>query len=119
MAQLSNKLKAKLKKYLNRKNRVNSKIKSHNPEYRIVINKSNMYIKAQVIAVDGAVLACVSDKSVKWNTKTEKAFAAGEQLAEIMKSKKIESAAFDRNWYLYHGRVKAFADWVRNWWIKL
>jgi ribosomal protein L18 len=49
MAQLSTKLKAKLEKYLNRKNRVNSKIKSHNPQNRVVITKSNMYIKAQVI----------------------------------------------------------------------
>lgn len=119
MAQLSNKLKAKLRKYLNRKNRVNNKIKAHNPENRIVINKSNMYIKAQVIDADGKVLACITDKWAKWNTKTEKAFAAWEQLAGLMKSQKIDAATFDRNGYLYHGRVKAFADWVRNWWIKL
>lgn len=119
MAQLSTKLKAKLDKYLNRKNRVNSKIKSHHPENRVVINKSNMYIKAQVIWIDWNVIASISDKWAKWNTKTEKAFAAWEQLAKMMKDKKVESAAFDRNWYLYHGRVKAFADGIRNWWIKL
>lgn len=119
MSQLSNKLKVKLEKYLNRKNRVNNKIKSHNPENRIVINKSNMYIKAQVLWADGKVLACITDKWAKWNTKTEKAFAAGEQLAKLMKDQKLESATFDRNWYLYHGRVKAFADGLRNWGIKL
>jgi ribosomal protein L18 len=52
MAQLGNKLKEKLNKYLQRKNRVNKKIKSHNPETRIIINKSNMYITAQVINSD-------------------------------------------------------------------
>lgn len=119
MAQLSTKLKAKLEKYLNRKNRVNSKIKSHNPQNRVVITKSNMYIKAQVIWLDGKVIASVSDKWAKGSTKTERAFAAWEQLAKLMKDHKVDSAAFDRNGYLYHGRVKAFADGIRNWWIKL
>jgi large subunit ribosomal protein L18 len=31
-----------------------------------------------------------------------------------MKDHKVDSAAFDRNGYLYHGRVKAFADGIRN-----
>jgi large subunit ribosomal protein L18 len=33
--------------------------------------------------------------------------------------KKLEHIAFDRNGYLYHGRVKAFAEWVRKAWVKL
>ena len=119
MSQLSTKLKAKLKKYLNRKHRVNNKIKSHHPENRVVITKSNMYIKAQVIWMDWKVIASISDKWAKGATKTEKAFVAWEQLAKLMKDSKVDSAAFDRNWYLYHGRVKAFADGIRNGWIKL
>lgn len=118
MAQLGNKLKEKMNKYLQRKNRVNKKIKSHNPETRVIINKSNMYISAQVINAEGMVLANVSDKGEKWN-KTEKAFAAWKKLAEILKGKKIEKATFDRNGYLYHGRVKSFVEWLRDWWITL
>ena len=41
--------KAKLANYLRRKVRVNANIKAANPEYRIIINKSNRFIKAQVI----------------------------------------------------------------------
>ena len=49
MSHLGNKLKAKLEKYAMRKNRVNNKIKSSNPENRVVITRSNLYIKAEVV----------------------------------------------------------------------
>jgi large subunit ribosomal protein L18 len=32
----------------------------------------------------------------------------------LLKDKWVSSLVFDRNGYLYHGRVKAFADWVRK-----
>lgn len=118
MSHLSNKLKNKLRKYLRRKARTNTKVKAQNPEARLIVNKSNLYIKWQVIASNGKVLAIVTDKKAKGKTKSERAFAAGEQLAKDIKSQKISKIIFDRNWYLYHGRVKAFADWVRNWGIK-
>lgn len=119
MSHLTNKFKNKLRKYLRRKIRINSKIKSRNPETRLIINKSNLYIKWQVIAADGKVLVMITDKSTKGKTKSERAFAAGEELAKTMKTKKISKVIFDRNGYLYHGRVKSFADGVRKWGIKL
>jgi ribosomal protein L18 len=36
-----------------------------------------------------------------------------------MKKQGIEKAAFDRNGELYHGRVKALADWIRTWGIAI
>ena len=119
MSHLTNKFKEKLRKYLRRKIRVNKKIKSQNPEARLVVNKSNLYIKWQVIAADGKVLAVITDKKAKGKTKSERAFAAGEQLAKDIKAQKISKIIFDRNWHLYHGRVKSFADWIRKGGIKL
>ena len=119
MSHLTNKFKNKLRKYLRRKTKVNSRVKAKNPEARLIVNKSNLYIKWQVIDANGKVLATITDKSTKGKTKSERAFAAGEELAKTMKTKKISKVIFDRNGYLYHGRVKSFADGVRKWGIKL
>ncbi len=119
MSHLAHKLKEKLMKYWRRKNRVNKKIKSRKPEVRLIINKSNLYISAQVVDKNGNVLALITDKKSKGKTKSDRAFAAGEELAKTIKTKKISELVFDRNWYLYHGRIKAFAEWLRKWGIKL
>jgi large subunit ribosomal protein L18 len=73
-----------------------------------------MYVKAQVIDATGHILAHISDKGLKGKTKVERASLAGQQLAELMKKQSIASAAFDRNGYLYHGRIAAFADGLRQ-----
>jgi len=97
-----------------RKIRINSKIKATQPDFRIVINKSNMYIRAQVLDATGNVVLCISDKGMKGTTKTERADLAGQKLADLMKAKGISKTAFDRNGNLYHGRVKAMADGLRK-----
>jgi large subunit ribosomal protein L18 len=78
-----------------------------------------MHVTADVIASDGKVVATCSDKWVSGTTKTERAENAGIAFADVLKSKNIKAVAFDRNGYLYHGRVKAFAEWLRKWWIQL
>jgi large subunit ribosomal protein L18 len=72
-----------------------------------------------LIDATGKVLLTITDKKAKWASKSERAFSAGEEIAKSIKSIKINTVIFDRNWYLYHGRVKAFADGVRKWWINL
>ncbi|MFA6456782.1 MAG: 50S ribosomal protein L18 [Bacteroidota bacterium] len=47
-------------------------------------------------------------------TKVEKSTLVGKLLAKKAIEKKISSVVFDRNGYLYHGRVKAFADGARE-----
>jgi len=59
MAYLKNKLLEKQRKYLRRKQRVNTQIKETNPEYRVIITRSLMHVTADVIAADGKVLAQV------------------------------------------------------------
>ena len=108
MSYLKNKLQDKIRKYLRRKNKVNSKIKSLNPDYRLLVERSNLYVKAQVLD------AVCSDKSATGATKTERAANAGENFAVVLKEKNVSSLTFDRNGYLYHGRIKAFADGLRK-----
>ena len=47
-------------------------------------------------------------------TKVEKSTLVGKLLAKKAVEKKISAVVFDRNGYLYHGRVKAFADGARE-----
>ena len=60
MSYLKNKLQDKIRKYLRRKNKVNSKIKSLNPDYRLLVERSNLYVKAQVLDANGNVVAVES-----------------------------------------------------------
>ena len=119
MTYLKNKLLEKQEKYLRRKQRVNTQVKGTNPDYRVIVSRSLMYVKADVIAADGKVVATYSDKWTAGATKTERAENAGVAFADVLKSKNISSVAFDRNWYLYHGRVKAFAEGLRKGGIQL
>lgn len=114
MSYLKNKLQEKIRKYLRRKNKVNSKIKNLTPDYRLIVERSNLYVKAQVLNMAWNVIAVVSDKGATGATKSERAANAGELFAATLKEKGVEKITFDRNGYLYHGRIKAFADGLRK-----
>jgi ribosomal protein L18 len=62
MSYLKNKLQEKLRRYMRRKHRVNETIKAQNPEYRLLVERSNLYVKAQVLGRDGKVIASTTDK---------------------------------------------------------
>ncbi len=111
--------KGKLASFLRRKNRVNAVIKSQHPDFRIVINRSNRYVKAQLLDKTGNVIGFVCDKDLKGENKSQKAHAAWLELAKTIKDKKIEKVVFDRNGYLYHGRIKSFVEGLRAGWISL
>jgi large subunit ribosomal protein L18 len=114
MSYLKNKLLEKQTKYLRRKQRVNTQIKLAHPDYRAIISKSNLYVKVEVVNGEGKTLASATDKGAQGATKTQRAENAGITFADILKEKKIEKLTFDRNGYLYHGRVKAFAEGMRK-----
>ena len=61
-----------------------------NPEFRLLIQRSNLYVKAQVLGADGVVIATTTDKAASGATKTERAAAAGEAFAAVLKEKKVE-----------------------------
>jgi len=110
MLKITKRVKEAIRKFVGRKKRINAKIKSSYPDFRIIVDKSNKYMKAQVIDAAGKVLCHITDKGIKGTTKTDTATKAGEALAALMKKQGITKAAFDRNGELYHGRVKALAE---------
>jgi large subunit ribosomal protein L18 len=86
---------------------------------RLSVFRSNTAIYAQIIDDSrGVTLASCSSriKEIKEQkaTKTEKGRMVGLKLAEKAKAAGIEKVVFDRNGYLYHGRIKALADAARE-----
>lgn len=109
---------AKTRRYLRRKHKVNSIIKSSCKSPRLIVNRSNAHISVQVVDQSWIVLAHASDTWCS-GTKSEKAFQVGELIASKLLSKSISKVVFDRNWYLYHWRVKQVAEWARSWGVDL
>ena len=104
-----------------RRNRIRQRIKkviSGTPDHpRLSVFRSNKEIYAQLVNdVDGATIASVSsrNKEIKAGTKLEAAAAVGKSIAEKATKSGLETVAFDRNGYLYHGRVKVLADAARE-----
>lgn len=95
--------------------RIRSKVKASG-RIRVSVFRSNKYIFAQIIDdVKNVTIVGVSEKDLKTKgTKTEKAKALGLVLAEKAKAKKVTKIVFDRGSYAYHGRVKSFADGLRE-----
>ena len=84
---------------------------------RLSVFRSNKEIYAQLVDdVAGVTLASVSsrNKDIKAGSKGEAAAAVGKAIAEKATKVGVESVAFDRNGYLYHGRVKVLADAARE-----
>lgn len=102
---------------LRRKRRIRARITGTATRPRLVVNRSNKHISAQLVDDEsGTTLASahdISEKKGKAN-KTERAQKVGTKVAEAAKKKKIESCIFDRNGYKYHGRVKALAEAARE-----
>lgn len=103
------------------KYRLRKRIKGTPDVPRFVIFRSLSNIYAQLIDdINGKTLCSVSSiaKDVKGDaskaSKTEKSKMIGKKIAEKAASLNITSVVFDRNGYLYHGRVKAIADAARE-----
>jgi len=88
---------------------------------RLVVSRSNCHIYAQIIAPEGnKVLASASTleadvrKDVKNGGNKAAAALVGKRIAEKAKALGIETVAFDRSGYRYHGRVQALAEAARE-----
>ncbi len=95
---------------------IRNKISGSEAKPRLSVFRSNKQIEAQLIDdVNGKTLAYVSSAKLDAKgSKSELSKLVGQKVAEEAKSKGIESVVFDRNGYLYHGRVKALADAARE-----
>jgi large subunit ribosomal protein L18 len=87
---------------------------------RLTVHRTNAHIYAQITSPAGdKVIATASsvDKEMRGQLKNggnrKAAEAVGQRIAAKAKEKGIESVAFDRAGYRYHGRVKALAEAAR------
>ncbi|BDV03082.1 50S ribosomal protein L18 [Candidatus Hepatoplasma crinochetorum] len=99
-----------------RKLRVRKKIFGTDKIPRLSVYKSNKNISAQLIDdLSGKTLASSSTIILKLDANNiENAFKVGQDIAKKAKALKIERIVFDRNGYIYHGKIKALADGVRK-----
>ena len=111
----------RLKARKRRQERVRKKVLGSDNRPRVCVYRSNKHIYAQVISDDkGITLAAVSTLSAnlaeaaKQSKGTEIAKQVGLALAKVCKEKNITRVVFDRNGFLFHGRIKAVADGARE-----
>jgi len=90
-------------------------------ETRLTVHRTPRHIYAQVIGSDGSkVLASASTleaevrKGIKNGGNVEAAAIVGARIAEKAKAVGIDTVAFDRSGFRYHGRVQALADAARE-----
>ncbi|MEW5888128.1 MAG: 50S ribosomal protein L18 [Pseudomonadota bacterium] len=88
---------------------------------RLCVHRSNCHIYAQIIDGTGSqVIAAASTvepevrKEVPYGGNVKAAAVVGKLIAERAKAKGIETVAFDRSGFQYHGRVKALAEAARE-----
>ena len=115
-------VKTKPQARLKRRRRVRAKITGSAERPRISVFRSNRGIHAQLVDdISGRTLAAVAwtESDLRGLKPMEQAGKAGELLAKRAKAAGVEAALFDRGGYRYHGKVKAFAEGVREGGLKV
>ena len=97
------------------KARIRGKISGTAARPRMSVFRSNKQIYVQLIDdLQGKTLASTSSKGIEGGTKCEIAAKVGAAIAKKALEKGITTVVFDRNGYLFHGRVKSLADAARE-----
>lgn len=97
------------------KTRIRGKVSGTAERPRMTVFRSNKQIYVQLVDdSEGKTLASASSKGIEKGTKTEVAAKVGQAIAEKALAAGITEVVFDRNGYLFHGRVKSLADAARN-----
>lgn len=121
-----------------RKFRLRRKIRGTDSRPRLCVFRSGQHLYAQLISDESkATLACASTKETDWSNQVVKvsdevvkgssrstksvagAVAVGMLIADRAKDKGVSSVVFDRNGYIYHGRIAGVADGARLGGLKL
>jgi large subunit ribosomal protein L18 len=104
-----------------RHRRVRAKVHGTSERPRLVVHRSINHVEGQVVDdVAGRTLVGLStlDAGLRGQSgemnKTEASRAAGKALAEKAREMGVTKVVFDRGGYVYHGRVKAFAEGARE-----
>jgi large subunit ribosomal protein L18 len=110
----------KLRKRLKRKASIRLRVSGTSERPRLTVFRSARYVYAQAIDdTTGRVLASASEleeglkASVSGKAKKERAREIGKAVGERLKATGVTSVVFDRNGFIYHGRVKEVADGAR------
>jgi len=106
----------KLEKRQKIKAHIRHKISGTAEKPRLTVYRSNSQIYAQIVDdLAGKTLVAASSLGLKEKvTKKEQASKIGELVAKLALEKGISEVVFDRNGYLYHGRVKEIAEGARK-----
>ena len=114
------KLSLKKKRFERRRVRIKNRVRKNSDLFRLCISRSNKNFYAQIIDDSkGHTLVAMSTLSkdfpeMKSSGNIEAAKSLGKLIAEKALSSGIKKVVFDRNGYLYHGKIKAFADSARE-----
>ncbi len=107
--------KVNLDKKIRKKRRIGSKIRGTIIKPRISIFRSNKYIYGQAIDDENSVtIASSSSLKMPKSKKTDQAKQVGIELAKKLLEKNIKKVVFDRNIYVYKGRVAKVAEGLRE-----
>jgi len=107
-------MKAKASKRVQRKRRIRAKVNGTAAKPRVSIFRSNRYLSVQAID-DAASVTLVASSTKPLGAKANKEGAAtmAADFAGKLKAAGVSEIFFDRNGYIYHGVVAAFADALR------
>jgi len=116
---VSKKTSESLRSRLRRKKRISFKVKGTAERPRLAIFRSNAAFYAQIIDdVSGKTLMAIATNGKEQKGKVKNTIegitSLGKSLAQQASGKNISQVVFDRAGYLYHGKVKAFADGARS-----
>jgi len=121
MARARTRTKTREDKRVRRHRRVRGKVHGTAERPRLVVHRSINHLEAQVVDdVAGVTLAGLSTNAPDHRAKrgeqnkTDASRELGKALAEKAKAAGVSKVVFDRGGYLYHGRVKAFAEGARE-----
>ena len=106
---------------IKRRQRIRKRVKGTTARPRLCVFRSARHIYAQIID-DSRGLTLVSASSTESDVKKDNSFESkvalatfvGKQVAERAQEKGIKKVVFDRNGFLYHGRVKAVSEGARE-----
>lgn len=106
----------KYKRRLRIKKGIRTKVSGTNEKPRLSVFKSNTGIYAQIIDdTKGHTVTTASSKELgESKVNIEVSESVGKKLAEKASAEGIKNVVFDRNGYLYHGKIKALAEGARE-----
>ena len=106
---------SKIARRIKIKARIRGRVSGTAERPRMSVFRSNKQIYVQLIDdVAGTTLVAASSKGIEGGTKSEIAAKVGQLVAQKALEANIQTVVFDRNGFLFHGRVKSLADGARQ-----